>query len=55
MNGTLKTALVIGGTVVATGVVCNILTDGAVVDSLQDKWAALTSGSKDDEAAAAKD
>lgn len=37
MNPILKNTLIIGGTVVATTLVANMLTDGAVMDAIKDK------------------
>lgn len=36
MNKTVKTALIVGGAVVATGFACNYITGGAVVDAVND-------------------
>lgn len=42
MSNTMKTVLIVAGTAAATGVICNVLTDGAVAESISDKWNALT-------------
>lgn len=46
MNQTMKTVLLVGGTAVATTVVIDLLTGGAVRAAFSEKMAAFNSGAK---------
>ena len=46
MNQTMKTVLLVGGTAVATTIVIDLLTNGAVRTAFSEKMAAMNMGAK---------